>query len=78
MNASPGEFDESQRRGLGNFWPASDSPFWGNMRPTKVFLWFVLDGWNDDIMGYLLASLAELKATVTEMRKVISVTQSLY
>ena len=28
-------------------------------------------------MGYLLASLAELKVTVTEMRKVISVTQSL-
>lgn len=64
--------------GLGNFWPASDSPFWDNMRPTRVFLCFVLDGWNDDIMGYLLASLAELKATVTEMRKVISVTQSLY
>lgn len=63
--------------GLGNLGPASDSPFWDNMRPTRVFLCFVLDGWNDDIMGYLLASLAELKVTVTEMRKVISVTRCL-
>ena len=39
--------------GLRNFWPASDSPFWDNMIPTRVFLCFVLDGWNDDIMGYL-------------------------
>lgn len=70
VNASPDVFDESQRRGTGSFWPASDSSFWDVVGPTRIFLHFVLDEWSEDVMGYLLASLTEQQVNNSSLNEI--------